>query len=198
MTKTPDDIFSQSRRETWERIAALIDARIAALPVGILLNPDDLSLDASRNSAARECWTLLKAGVLHLKSGAPSGKEGSMAGALTRASLRSSALAAALGIKKPQFEQMFFSVDGYSTGQEAALFLCRRLVEAAEADLDASRRKIGKVVREENAADMKQQIAFSFQMLAGIYGGVCRDMREMLDGFTPPAPQKKTTPKPKI
>lgn len=209
MPESPEDIFNAARHETFGRIAALIDARIAAIPRSLLLSVTDISIDTSRDDAMRECWSLLKSGILHLQSGAPGGKAGSMSGALTKASLRASALAAALGIPKPEFEAILLPVDGYSTGQEAAVFLCRRLSEAAEADLTASKTLINKKIQEGANADpldfttttkereeMKRQVIFSFNMLTAAYSCVCGDLRDMLDGLTPPTQKPKQGPKP--
>ena len=127
-------------------------------------------------------WSLLLRGVKHLKSGAPGGVPGSMTEALSQVSLRAGHFAAALSIKPPQFERMYFTMK-CANGEEAALFFCRRLVEAAEGDLLKSRQIIQhKIVTEkpagDNAGALKRQMAVSFDVLAETYARVCREFKE--------------------
>jgi hypothetical protein len=97
---------------------------------------------------------------------------------------------------------MYFSID-YTTGREAALFFCLRLVDAAKGDLSKSRQIISqKIMTEkpggafgaaagENDLDtLKKQMAFSFNVLAETYERACREFKADLEGFTPPAPPK--------
>ena len=119
-----------------------------------------------------------------------------MTEALSQTSLRSSAFAAALGVKPPQFEPMYFSVD-YKTGHEAALFFCRRLIEAAEGDLSKSRQIIQqKILLEKpnsagnDAVFLKRQMAFSFEVLADTYSRACQEFKSALPAAPPSARPK--------
>ncbi len=208
MAVNQDQIFQQQRSDTFARVIALIETRITATPSALLLNPNDVSLDSAHHSATRECWSLLLKGIKHLQNGAPGSKPGMLAEALTRASLRSSGLAAALGVKPPHFEQMYFAVD-YTTGHEAALFLCRRLLENAENDLHKSKRLINQRMRAgtpDDAIDadisrqdieaLRRQVGLSFNVLANTYATVCHDFGDMLNTVQPPTAKPSQGPKP--
>jgi len=133
--------FEQERSQTFDCILALIEAKVQAAPPALITDIHSISPGAMKQGAETEAWQLLARGIRHLKDGAPGGQPGSMTGALSKTSLRSSSLAASLGIKPPQFEQMYFNVD-YETGHAAAIFFCKRLTEAAEGDLSKSRQII--------------------------------------------------------
>lgn len=143
-----NDRFDQERSQTFDRILAVIEAKTKAISPALITDIHSLSPGSMQESAEREAWELLAKGLRHLKDGAPDGQPGSMAGALSRSSLRNSALAASLGVKQPQFEQMYFQVD-YSTGHEAALFYTKRLIEAAEGDFSKSRQIIQQKISSE-------------------------------------------------
>ena len=137
MSDHTQDMFRTERDRTLDRILSAVQARIDAIPFSIVTNIQLTSPQAQRDAAEREAWKLLSRGIRHLKDGAPQGQPGSMAGALSKASLRSSAIAEGMGIKPPQFENVLLNVE-YSNGHEAALFVCRRLIEAETVDLHKS------------------------------------------------------------
>ncbi len=133
--------FQQERYLTLDSILGMIEKHTKAATPMLITDIHTLSPGALKQSADKEAWELMARGIRHLKDGAPGGNPGSMTEALSRASLRSSALATSLGVKAPQFEQMYFNVD-YSTGHEAAIFYTKRLTEAAEGDSSKSRQII--------------------------------------------------------
>ena len=137
-----DANYLRERDRTFDRILLAIGQNIAATPVVFSLDIHVLSPSAAQAGATREAWRLLQSGVEHLKSGAPGGKNGSLSGALEKASVRASALASAVGVKPPHFEETFYFA-AHDSGAEEAVFLTRRLVEAATADLAHSRQIIG-------------------------------------------------------
>jgi hypothetical protein len=201
MSDDHDKTFHRNRSETFDLVIALIDARVKAAAPVLLLRFDEMSADSMRRSAEKEAWSLFLNAIRHLKNGAPDSQPGALTEALSRMSLRSSSFAAALGVKPPQFEQMYFSVD-YTTGREAALFFCLRLVEAAKGDLSKSRQIIGQKIMTEKPAGafgaaagendlnaLKKQMAFSFNVLAETYEHACREFKAALEGFTPPPPK---------
>jgi hypothetical protein len=141
MTDSQNQNFIQQRTETYDKILKFVEAEGAKLQPKLILDLDSLSFDSIRQGAKKEAWGLLTKALQHLKNGAPHEQAGSMTGALSRLSLRSSSFAASMGVKVPQFEQLYFPVD-YSSGQEAAVYLSRRLVEAAEGDVSKSKQLI--------------------------------------------------------
>ncbi len=193
MSEDRDQDFDQQRNAAFDAIIALLDDRRRAASPAVLLNFSEMAADQLRESALRESWSLFLNGVFHLKNGAPGNRPGSMIEALARASLRSSAFAAALGIRPPQFEPIYFSVD-YATGHEAAVFFCRRLVEAAEGDLAKSTQIIRQKITLEKPVTafgtdivhpvtvdiLKRQMVFSFNVLAETYGQACREFKSSL------------------
>lgn len=195
MAGNHDRIFYQHRDETFNKVIALIDTHLHAATPSILLSFNEMSPEKIQAGAEKEVWSLFMRGIRHLKEGAPASQPGSMTEALSQASLRSSTFAAALGVKPPQFEQMYFSID-YTNGHEAALFFCRRLIEAAEGDLSKSRQIIQQKILTEkpsgtpDAEALKKQMAFSFNVLAETYGRACRDLKSALPEITPPVSPK--------
>ena len=181
----PEADFERRRDATFDRVILSLDQRIHAASPSLLLHLQEMSPERLRVDAKREAWSLLLQGVRHLKSGAPGNRPGSMTEALSRASLRSSALAAALGVRPPQFEQIYFSVD-YTSGEEAALFLCNRLIEAAEGDMAKSRQLIQqKILAEKPAEALKKQMALSFDVLAKMYAEACGELKTELENTVP-------------
>jgi hypothetical protein len=180
------DAFRQQRDEAFDKVLALIDRHIQTAAPVLLLDIDEISEDSMRRSAEKEIWSLFRRGILYLKNGAPDKQPGSITEALSKASLRSGGFAAALGIKPPHFEPLYFSVD-YTTGAEAALFYCLRLIDAAEGDLAKSKQIIHqKMLLETPTGEtpaIKKQMAFSFNVLAETYGSICHDLKTMLDGL---------------
>jgi hypothetical protein len=199
MAENHNKTFHQQRSEAFDKVIALIDERVKTAAPPLLLRFDEMSTESMRQSAEKETWSLFRRGIQHLKNGAPQNQPGSITEALSRMSLRSGSFAAALGVKPPQFEQMYFSVN-YTTGYEAALFFCRRLIEAAEGDLPKSRQIIhlkmmaetpagafGPGAEKNDLRTLKRQMAFSLNVLAETYGVACHEFKEALSGLTPPA-----------
>jgi hypothetical protein len=172
------DAFHYQREAAFSRVISLLDGHITSATPSMVLHLQEKSPDLLRANAAIEAWSLFLNGIQHLKSGAPEGGPGSMPEALSRTSLRASSLAAALGISRPQFEPIYFTIN-YTTGAEAALFLCRRLVDGAEADFPKSRHLIQqKILAEKPSIDaLKEQMALSFDVLADAYEQVCGEIR---------------------
>src|SRR3954468_9678627 len=122
MPEKRDADFIRQRDETFNKVIARLKNRKGTATPVVILHLQEKSPDTLRANAEKEVWSLFLNGVQHLKDGAPDKQPGSMTEALSRASLRASPFAAALGIRTPQFEPIYFSVD-YTTGAEAALFL---------------------------------------------------------------------------
>ena len=180
MNSGHDDIFHQSRSETYDRVIAQVNARLQSATPVLTLRTDDLSADALKQGTEKEVWSLFLGGIRHLKNGAPGNQPGSVTEPLSRMSLRSSAFAASLGVKPPQFEKMFFSAN-FSNGNEAALFFCRRLLGAAEGDLSKSKQIIQqKILVEKTEETLKKQMAFSFGMLVDAYVRCCKEFKGTL------------------
>jgi len=137
----PQDKFEQERKAGFTKIIEWVEAKAQAVNPPLILDIHAASPGAMQQSAEKESWQLLAKGLRHLKDGAPGGNPGSMAEALSRASLRNASLASSLGVKPPQFEQMYFNAE-YSSGHEAAVFYTKRLIEAAEGDFSKSRQII--------------------------------------------------------
>lgn len=130
--------------------------------------------------AKRAAWQLFLQGISHLKNGAPDGGPGSMAEALAKTSLRSSALAASLGIRPPQFEQMPFPAD-FTDGAEAARFLCRELAKAARQDMGRSKDIITKkLFTEKPDPAIKLEMARTLDALAEAYDAACTELLNSL------------------
>lgn len=146
--------FSLERNKVYGHILKAIDVRIAAVPTSIITSLHAFSATDTKNGAERESWRLLSAGISHLKEGAPGGKPGSLHEALSRASIRNASFAAGLGIRPPVYEPSDFgAIPPQKTGKAEALFLSRRLLEAAEADLSLSRRHIANALSTHNPAE---------------------------------------------
>ncbi len=185
MSSREDTDFLRQRWSDFDEVLSLVDARRNAVTPVLTLQLAEKSPDALRAGAAKDVWLLFHGGIRHLKNGAPEGQPGSMAEAVARVSLRASPFAAALGIPAPQFEQVPFSVD-YTYGRDATLFLCRRLVEAAESDFPKSRQIIQQKILDEKPSveELKEQMALSFSVLADVYVAVCTEMRDALNALS--------------
>ncbi len=182
MTSHEDTAFSLQRDGAFHDILVRIAARLDAVTPAITLHLDGKSPNDLRDNAAKDVWTLFHGGISHLRKGAPDGGPGSMAEAVARVSLRASPFAAALGVPAPHFEQILFSID-YADGRDAAFFLCRRLVEAAESDFPKSRHILQQKILDEKPAlaELKEQMALSFSVLAETYLRVCGEMKDVFD-----------------
>ena len=183
--KQDGENFNRQRDTAFSEVISRVEDHIRAAAPVVILHLQEKSPDGLRANATAEVWSLFLKGIRYLKDGAPNGQPGSMHESLSRTSLRASSFAAALGISPPQFEPIYFSVD-YSTGAEAAIFLCHRLVEAAEADFPKSRQMIQqKILAEKPAMDtLKEQMALSFDVLAGTYERVCGELKVELSALS--------------
>lgn len=151
MLPDSDADYRKTRAETFDEILKVIEARKSAVPVVFSASIHLLAPEAAQNGALREAWGLLGAGVSFLKDGGPQGQGGSLPGALEKTSLRVSALAASLGVRRPAFEETFY-MGLHDSGRDEAIFLTRRLIEAANADIDPSRKAIAAQLLRANPA----------------------------------------------
>lgn len=151
MTDQNNPRFQGDRYLTLTKVLETIEAQQKELTPGLIIDISLMSPGSMQQSAEKEVWSLLANGIRHLRDGAPGGGAGSMTSALTKASLRSSSLAASIGVTPPEFQKMYFEVD-YSTGHEAALSDCKHLIEAAESDLPKSRQIIQQKITTAQAA----------------------------------------------
>lgn len=135
-------LYRQNRNATFDIILGVIAEKMAAVPVTLALDVHAMSPSSARNGAEKECWQLLQNGIRHLKDGAPGGEPGSLASAMSKTSLRASSFATGLGVKPPKYEDVDYFAE-FETGREEALFLTRRLIEAATADVAPSQKIIG-------------------------------------------------------
>jgi len=183
MTRIDED-FSRARDKAFGRVIAHIDAQMHRSTPIVVIHLQEKSPETLQTNAKSEAWSLFLNGIRHLHNGAPNNQPGSMHEALSRTSLRASPLAAALGVSPPHFEPIYFSID-YTTGAEAALFLCRRLIDAAETDFPKSRSLIQqKILTEKPGLDaLKEQMALSFDVLAEVYEKVCEEMKAGLNNL---------------
>ena len=143
MALSPEDVFyRRNRNATFDVILGVIAEQMAAVPVTIALDVHSISPTSARNGAEKECWRLLESGVRHLKDGAPNEEPGTLAAALSKTTIRASAFATGLGVRPPQFEDVDYFQE-FDSGREEAVFLTRRLIEAATADVAKSQKIIG-------------------------------------------------------
>lgn len=173
--------FERERDAAFDKVIKLIERRTPPAFAVVILHLQEKSPEDLRATAGKDVWTLFLNGIRHLKNGAPDGQPGALSEALSRASLRASPFAAALGIRPPQFEPLYFSID-YTTGAEAALFLCNKLIEAAEGDFPKSHQAIQQKILTEKPAvpALKEQMALSFNILSETYAQACKDLQKTL------------------
>lgn len=146
--------FSHDRDKAYRAILKAVNARMLAVPATVITSLHEFSPAEAKGGAEREAWQLFYAGIAHLKEGAPGGKPGSLHEALSRASIRNASFAAGLGVAPPVFEASDFGkMPEQKTGTAEALFMCKRLLEAAEADLALSRRHIANAMATHNPAE---------------------------------------------
>lgn len=214
------DLFETERLQTMDRILAIVQSRLdAEAPPKIVLDLRVISPATAGQSAAREAWSLLAQGLRHLKDGGPQGQQGLITEALSKASLRNTALSASLGIRQPKFTQMLFSVP-FRSGFETALFYSRRLIEAAEGDIGKSRQIIQQKIYAEDTArlfmpmddvlaaaftaadkqapvsketltQLRRQMIVSFNVVSDKYTEACQILRDALRGLPPPRPGQR-------
>lgn len=180
----------------------LIDGRISQLPsAGIVISAANRGFTQAQYQANHESWSLLRAGIAHLHAGAPDGTTGSLTQALTKASLRSSALAAGLGLQPPQFKQVKHLQPEHQ-GHAQAVFFARRLTEALAVDTPKSHNLIIRALHAKPIHDISADAAIEklirsenirfFNKLAECHRANTETLREMVDTLPPP----KTSTKP--
>jgi len=144
--------FGKDRDRAYSQILAIIQRHIDSLPASLVTGLHAFSTAGAKDGAGRESWGLYAAGISHLKSGAPGKKPGALHEALAKASIRNSGLAAGLGISPPIYERVC-GLPLLKNGKDEALFMTRRLLEGAAADLALSRRQIASGLASHSPAD---------------------------------------------
>lgn len=137
----PQDEYSKQRNTAYDRILTLIQGHIDALPVGVSLITT-LSPSDARDAATRDVWTLFRKGVQHLKNGGQLDSPGSFGEAISKASLRSTPMAATLGVKPPKFDEVYYHEIEFDSGAAEAVWRTNRMVEALEADAPKSQQMV--------------------------------------------------------
>lgn len=144
--------FAKDRDRAYSHILKFIQRHLDELPSALIADLHSFSTSSARDGAERESWQLYATGITHLKNGAPGKKPGALHEALSKASIRNSGLAAGLGIAVPVYEQVC-GLPLLKSGKDHAVFMTRRLLEAAEADLALSRRQIASGLAAHNPAE---------------------------------------------
>ena len=106
-----DTAFKQQRSLTFDKVIGILSEYVKSHPASLLLSPHEISTQSMEQNAKRESFSLFLQSISHLKSGAPDNGMGLMTTAAAKASLRSSSLAASIGVKPPEFEQIYFAID---------------------------------------------------------------------------------------
>ena len=186
----------QKRHETLTRVLAIVQDNIRALRPPLQLDITKAAPTLTRDAALVQSWQLLYCGISHLNAGGPNGQAGSLAGALEKSSLRVSALAAAFQVPSPRF-MLTIDISDHSSGHEEAVFLCRRLAEAASDDCNKSIQLIrqhivmapsGKTQTQPDEAAIRRQAQLSLNIMGEAYGETCQNLRTVIDTLPPPAP----------
>lgn len=198
--------FDLERNRTFDLILAGLRTEVASHTGLLIERLNDFSVGTLNGDGRHEVLQLFTCGIQHLKDGAPGGKPGTLTAALTKASLRSGAFAAAIGIKPPQFEQTLQLTD-LTSGYDQAIFLCRRLREAATADFLKSRQMIerhlqkadtkhiyssGASIDDFDTGKLKRQLIVTFNGLCRAYEEISAELRENLESV--PRPNAPTPP----
>mgnify|MGYP007088348916 CR=1 FL=1 len=187
MTDQNNPRFQGDRYLTLRKILEVVENQQSAIVPTLITNINLISPGAMQQGAEKEAWGLLAKGIRHLMDGAPGGAPGSMTEAISRASLRSSALASSVGVKPPQFENMYFDVD-YTNGHEAAIFDCKRLVDSAGGDMAKSRQIIQqKILTEKPVGAFGIMTDIPDPELRDLFGKVAQSMGIKAEGI--PAPK---------
>ena len=136
--------FSKEREKTYDAVLAVVSTQCARLPrPSLLLGLQEFSSAGAREGAELACWQLYSNAITYLKNGAPQNKPGSLAEAVSRASVRNAPLAAGLGIRPPVYHMTAgLEIPPQKSGRLDALFHVKRLLEASLEDLGYSRRMI--------------------------------------------------------
>jgi len=193
-----DDSQDGKRHETLTRLLDIAQDNIRALRPPLQLDITKTAPSLTRDAALVQSWQLLSNGVAHLDKGGPLGKSGGLAGALEKASLRVSSLAAAFQVPRPRFT-LAVEIRDHSSGHEEAVFLCRRLIEAATDDRDKSIQLIRQhivlaapqypMAAPEDAA-IRRQAQLSLNIMGDAYMEACKNLRAAIYTLPSPAPDR--------
>lgn len=172
-----------------------------------------LSLANAQQAADQETWSLFFNAFKHLRSGGPGAQMGLFSTAVQKISLRSSSLAAGLGVAPPEYEMLPHSINAES-GRDLAYAYSLSLMDVAEADLKKSTEIIypavlrpqistifGMAAKEtpaiEHKVALKRQLMMSFENLRDAYQKACRGFRvELAELRHNPAPRHPHGPAP--
>lgn len=135
-------------RETMDALIEIADRRIDRNVPVLITDLHDAGAALWTAGAERESWQLLKNGLQHLKEWAPGREPGSITTALTKASLRSSAMAASLGVLPPRFADVDYEKKPLEPKQEA-LFIADQLVTISMNNVRKSHDVIAKAITED-------------------------------------------------
>lgn len=135
-------------RETMDALIEIADRRIGQNVPALIIDLHDTGSALWTASAQRESWQLLKNGLQHLKEWAPGREPGSITAALTKTSLRSSAMAVSLGVLPPQFVDVEYEKKPLQPKQEA-LFIADQLVTISMGNIQKSHDTIAKAITED-------------------------------------------------
>lgn len=173
----------QPRRATLYNLISLTN-RQRPQGGGIILSAtDESSLDINAQNTS---WDLLAGGLAHLADGGVNGEAGQLTAAVTKASLRSAPLAAALGIAPPVFKQTAVMSPRHDAHAEA-VFLARRMTEAVAADITTSQDALMRnLVANTNVGD---DIYRFFERLSAAHARQCDQLMVMIDRMPAPAPK---------
>lgn len=186
--------YARARIAAFGAMVEMIDRQIENLAPRMILQIDAAAPTLATQAATRECWQLWRAGILHFRDGGRGTQAGSLAGALEKSTLRSSGLAAGLGLASPRFRQVVHAVPS-GNGHEEAVFLATRLIESALQDKDKSialiRRALATPRQTEGAeaafaAHINKQLHLSFNALASAYGTTADILRTHVEQMPPP------------
>src|SRR5262245_11846249 len=98
MTAEEDKLqYEVDRSAAYDRILNLVQGHVDALKPPIMADISVLSPSDAKDAAERSVWTLFQRGISHLKNGGQMEQPGLFSEAVSRASLRSSPIAATVG-----------------------------------------------------------------------------------------------------
>lgn len=179
-----DQVYIDTLVAALSAVTGRIDARLEKDAPQIILSTADLARDSAETHALHQSWILLRSGIIHLKQGSPDGKPGTMATAISKSSLRSCAVASSVGVRPPVFEPILLPAD-FSNGHDAALFYCRYLADAVRQDIPKSRKIISQKIlsHKDMPEDIRRQTAFTLDLLADRYDGLCSGLDDFLSGL---------------
>lgn len=194
--QTPD--ADAQRRGTLTVLIRQLDLRIQELTpqktTGLLLDIRALHPGLTVQQAQRESWTLLRAGVAHLCDGGPGKQPGMLTTAVSKASLRSAALSASIGVAAPVFE-LAYDMTPKEDGHAEAVFHLKRMTEAVENDIERSVSLIRQILVSPDkrpyitmTKDVLRQNIIFFENLHKAHASSCGSLMEMIKNLKPPRP----------